>query len=343
MLTRLLTPLRLATAGIVLLVGAVAIFLTSSHSDHYLEVPDEAHPLASLVTVAGGETQRDGGGIYYLDVFLKRASLLESLVPAFRPEGSDLVNRDEVVGPCISISESERFSVERADMKLSQVTASAVALRALGYRVPVRLGGVRVVAVTEGSHAVGVLKTGDVIVSADGKRVRSRAELRAILARSRVGESVRIGIRRGKTRRAVTIRTSRDECDPTHPIIGVISAQALKVRLPFSIRFDLRGVGGPSAGLAFALELLETRGRDVDRGYKVAATGKLQLDGTVTRIGGVKQKTFGARQAHVDVLLMPVDGDNARDAKRYADGLRVIPVESFQQALHALATLPPKS
>src|ERR671922_2261518 len=158
MLTRLLTPLRLATAGIVLLVGAVAIFLTSSHSDHYLEVPNEAHPLASLVTVAGGKTQRDGGGIYYLDVFLKRASLLESLVPAFRPEGSDLVNRDEVVGPCISISESERFNVERADMKLSQVTASAVGLRGLGYRVPGRPGGGGGVAVEGGRPPLGGLE-----------------------------------------------------------------------------------------------------------------------------------------------------------------------------------------
>ena len=66
-------------------------------------------------------------------------------------------------------------------------------------------------------------------------------------------------------------------------------------------------------------------------------------DGTVTRIGGVKQKTIGARQAHVDVFLVPVDGDNAREAKRYAHGLRIIPVESFQQALQALATLPHKA
>jgi len=62
----------------------------------------------------------------------------------------------------------------------------------------------------------------------------------------------------------------------------------------------------------------------------------------VTSIGGIKQKTIGARKSHVDVFLVPVDGDNARDAKRYANGLRIIPVKSFQQALQALATLPPK-
>jgi PDZ domain-containing secreted protein len=56
----------------------------------------------------------------------------------------------------------------------------------------------------------------------------------------------------------------------------------------------------------------------------------------------VKQKTIGARKSDVDVFLVPADGDNAREAQRYADGLRIIPVESFQQALRALATLPRK-
>ena len=63
----------------------------------------------------------------------------------------------------------------------------------------------------------------------------------------------------------------------------------------------------------------------------------------MTGIGGIKQKTIGVRKSNIDVFLVPVDGDNARDAKRYAHGLRIIPVKSFQQALQALATLPPKS
>jgi PDZ domain-containing protein len=190
---------------------------------------------------------------------------------------------------------------------------------------------------------VGLLQTGDVIVSADGRPVRARADLAAILARHHVGDVVQIGIRRGDKRLTVAIRTVADKNQPKRPIIGILPMQALAVHFPFGIHFDLGQVGGPSAGLAFALELLEKRGRDVDHGYKVAATGEIQVDGTVTRIGGVKQKTIGAREAHVDVFLVPVDGDNAREAKRWAHGLRIIPVESFQQALRALATLPRKA
>ena len=100
-----------------------------------------------------------------------------------------------------------------------------------------------------------------------------------------------------------------------------------------------RNVGGPSAGLAFALEVLQQLGKNVDHGYKIAATGEIFLNGSVGPIGGIEQKTIGAREAGVDAFLVPA-GQNATDARKYAHGLRIIPVKSFQQALHALATLP---
>ena len=121
------------------------------------------------------------------------------------------------------------------------------------------------------------------------------------------------------------------------PAYGLYAAD---IRLPVPVRIDAGGVGGPSAGLAFALEVMEKLGRNVDRGYRVAATGQMELDGTVAPIGGVKQKTFGARAAGADVFLVPAAGDNAAEARRYAHGLRIIAVQSFPQALRALATLP---
>ena len=337
---RRLSPFRLASAGLILLVVALVILVTRG-SDQYLEIPDNAHPLADLVQVPGAKPDNDGGGIYYVDILLKPASLLESYVKYVRPEGSDLIPRQAIVQP--GISDQERFELDLATMKVSQSIASVVALRQLGIRVPIRPAGVRVVAVTSGSHAAGVLRPGDVIVGAGGNPVRTRTDLAATLSRLKPGDPVKITVQRGAKKLTFSIRTTADTQDPKRAIIGVLPIQALSVRLPFPIKFNLRKVGGPSAGLAFALELLEKKGRDVDHGYKVAATGEMQLDGSVTRIGGIKQKTIGARKSHVDVFLVPVDGDNAREAKRYAGGLRIIPVKSFQQALQALATLPPKS
>jgi Lon-like protease len=80
-------------------------------------------------------------------------------------------------------------------------------------------------------------------------------------------------------------------------------------------------------------------GKNVDRGRRVVATGEIGLDGSVGPIGGVKQKTFGARRAGADIFLVPA-GENAAEARRYAGNLRIVPVRSFQQALSVLKTLP---
>lgn len=335
---KVLTPLRLLVAGLALATITFVLLVVMGSSD-YLEIPDQAHPLEQLVRVPSGTPDRDGGGIYYVDVLVKKANMLEALLPSVRPDGSDVVQRQAIVPP--GVSERERIAIELNDMKLSQQVASVVALRALGYKVKVRQGGVRVAAITSDSHALGKLRSGDVIIAANGQPVTQRDDLHRIVSALKVGDVVRISVRRESVRREYAIKTTSDGGSPERTIIGVIPQQALDIRLPFPIKFNLGEVGGPSAGLAFALELLEKRGRDVDHGYKVAATGAIELNGHVSPIGGVKQKTIGARQTGVDVFLVPA-GDNARDARRYAKGLRIIPVESFQQALQALATLPPK-
>ena len=108
------------------------------------------------------------------------------------------------------------------------------------------------------------------------------------------------------------------------------------------MEIDLGSVGGPSAGLAFALDIVEELRGGVDRGRRIAATGQIELDGSVTPVGAIKQKVIGARRAGADVFLVPA-GDNAAVARRHAGDLRVIAVESFGQALRALATVPERA
>jgi Lon-like protease len=333
---RVLSPRRLATAGLILLI-AVFLFMLFKKSDRFLEVPDEAHALSGIVSVPNAKPQRGGGGIYYVDVLVQRASLLQATFPFTRPDGADLIPESAFVPS--GLTYEQQIKLEAENMKVSQEKASIVALRALGYKVRARSAGVRVVDVEPHSNAAGVLRPQDVVVAADGQTVRNRMDLFRVLAKHKVGDVVSITVLRNGKQHTYRIRTIADDQDPKRPIIGFIPFEMIQAHLPFPIRFNLRNVGGPSAGLAFALEVLEQRGRDVDHGLKIAATGEIQLDGSVTSIGGVKQKTLGARQAGVDAFLVPVDGDNAKVAKRYADGLRIIPVKTFQQALQALATL----
>jgi Lon-like protease len=165
------------------------------------------------------------------------------------------------------------------------------------------------------------------------------ADVSKVMAGKPPGTLLSFTVQRGHGTKTIALHTKPDVAGSHRGIIGVLLTQAVNIRLPLRVSIDANGVGGPSAGLAFALGVLEELGRNVDRGHKIAATGEIALNGNVGEIGGIKQKTIGAREAGVDAFLVPA-GDNARDARKYAHGLRIIPVKSFQQALHALATLP---
>jgi PDZ domain-containing protein len=334
---RTLTPLRLAAAGLALLALTVVV-LWQVRSDSYLLLPDEAHRVAPLVTVQGGHDPAGAGGIYFVDVLEQRASILDELFPGLH-SGASLLPASAVVPP--GASDTTAHKIDLRMMAMSQKIAAAVALRRLGYTVAARPTGVLIDDVVPGSGAENRLEPTDIIVSFGGARVRTFADLRRALRKHRVGQVVTIGIRRGDKLTSTTVRLGRLTPHAALPAIGIYPEQATQVRLPINVTIDSGNIGGPSAGLPFALEVMAELGHDVSRGYRVAATGELRVDGTVIPIGGVKQKTYGARMAKADVFLVPA-GDNARVARRYAGSLRIIAVRNFQQALHALATLPPK-
>jgi PDZ domain-containing protein len=208
--------------------------------------------------------------------------------------------------------------------------------------VKARIGGVSVLLVDQDTPAAHVLQPNDVILAADGQEVKTIVDLHAALAGKRPGDRVRLRFRRGEKIHTATLHTVADPENSKRAIIGISALDDLQVRLPIPIAINAGEIGGPSAGLPFALDILHELGHDVAHGRKVAATGELRLNGDVAPIGGVKQKTLGARQAGVDVFLVPA-GENAAEARKYADGLRIVPVESFQQALRKLATLGPKA
>ena len=270
---------------------------------------------------------------------MRKATLLERLFGGLH-DGADLYPAKAVNPP--GVGEQQRRRIDLQDMHRSQEIAAAVALRAAGKKVVLRPVGARVAFVEDGKPAVGKLEPDDVIVAVNGARVRGPKDVFTRMRKTAVGDSVRFTVRRGKQSLVIPIKTVAADSGPRRPVVGVFLEPALDIHLPFNVRIDAGNVGGPSAGLAFALEVMEELGRDVVHGHRVAATGEIFPDGSVGPIGGIKQKTIGARQAHVDAFLVPA-GDNARDAKKHAAGLRILPVENFSQALRALATLGPST
>jgi PDZ domain-containing protein len=330
------TFVRRRYAEVLLVLGVLCLLLAAAlwviPSDKYIFLPDVAHPVAPLVTVPAGDAHpAPGGGIYFVDVIVRKATVLERLIPGLR-EGAQIVPADEVVPP--GGTDSSRQRLDAQEMGRSQEIAEAVALRALGMKVRAQSTGALVDAVDPKAPAAGTVRPGDRIVAVDRTKVQTPADLRRAVQTA--GSTLRLTLVTGSHRHTASVRTLRLQ---GRKLVGVVVEQAVSVHLPIAVRIDAGNVGGPSAGLAFALELMEKLGRNVDHGHKVAATGELALDGSVLPVGGLEQKTIGARRAHVDLFLVPA-GDNAATARRYAHGLRVVPVKSFRQALSVLANLP---
>jgi Lon-like protease len=330
---RYVSPGRLAAGGL-FLVGLAALVLWLAPADGYdVLLVDPAHPVAPLVKLP--EERPAPGAIYFVDVRERPARLLERIFPWARADGSSLVSSPPT-------SRAVERTIGRVDMTDSQRAAAIVALRYLGYKVRWRIGGVTVLQVEPTAPAAKVLEPGDVIDRAAGRPVSGINALQRILASRKPGDPVVIRFRRAGATREATIKTVPAPDNPRRAIVGISAEEQVQVKLPFRVRIDAGGIGGPSAGLAFALDILQESGRNVAHGRKVAATGALGPDGSVGAIGGVKQKTLGARRAGVDVFLVPA-GENATEARRYADGLRIIAVNNFPQALRALATIGSKS
>ena len=332
-MSRLFSPARLAVAGLIVAAAAFAVWVFPT--DSYIFLPNEAHPVAPLVEVQGGKDQRDGGGIYFVDVLVRKATALERLWPSSR-EGATVVPADQVRPP--GVSDSERRREELQEMTTSQQVAAAVALRELGYKVVATPIGARIEFADPEAPAGGKLQPGDVVTEVDGKKIRGPDGLRAAIRAAGTSRDLQLAVKRGTKSFETSVRPERGP--DGRPVIGVIVSQAASIKLPLKVNIDTGNVGGPSAGLAFALDVLEEMGKDVDHGNRVAVTGAIDLDGRVGEIGGVKQKTIGVERAGIKVFLVPA-GDNAREARKYARNVRIIPVRTFQQALRELATLKP--
>jgi PDZ domain-containing protein len=178
---RTLTPVRLALGGLALLVVA-ALVLWLAPSDSYLLLPDTARRVSPLVHVPKNRAKGDDKGeLFFLAVLVRKANLLERLIPAVRDDGATLVPAAALRPP--GVSESAQRKIDEHDMSQSQSLAAAVALKQLGYKVLEQRNGAEIAEVVPGTPAVGKLKPSDVIVSVDGRPVRGPIELRRLIRR----------------------------------------------------------------------------------------------------------------------------------------------------------------
>lgn len=235
-------------------------------------------------------------------------------------------------------------------MQGAQSAASVVALRALGYKVAEKDLGAQVVEVVPGTPAAAAgVQCNDVITEVDGRPTPTSGALAAAIAALTPGSPATVTVSRtasnGSTRvvalhaKLTSVpREGSTAPDPHKAFLGVATQTDASFSYPFPVSIDVGAIGGPSAGLALTLGLLDslTHGQ-LTGGRRIAATGTISLNGAVGDVGGVPQKTVAVRKAGAQYFFVPVQELAA--ARSEADGMKVYAVSSLAQALRDLEAL----
>lgn len=281
-----------------------------------------------VIQVTGRETSASAGQLRLTTVGVQPDVKLLSAIAGWFSDDEAVVPRELIYPPGQTEKEVDERNAE--DFAASQTSAETAALRKLGYPVQVTVKSVR-----EDGPSAGLLRVGDVITSVDGEPVTSAGRLTEMIRAEPAGTRLNVGYQRDGVTGTVPITSGAS--DDGHPRIGVEIEQ--KQPHPFELKIDLDDIGGPSAGLMFALGIIDKiEPEDLTGGKIIAGTGTIDDEGRVGPIGGIPQKLVGARKAGADAFLVPVD--NCAEALRTAQpGLPMYRVATLDDALAVLATL----
>ncbi len=290
--------------------------------------------------------------MYFVTVTEPRQSVLSWFVGRNDP-AVEFLTEEERFG-FQSPSVRRTFSVEM--MRTSKQVAQYLALEVLGFEVRILPGEVLIWQMvcleynTLGTECVAeapsaeVLEPGDRLLYAEGEEINAVADIARLLEGKRPGDVISVEIERpNQGRLTVDVELTVSPSDSNRTIIGFIPFDTRRVVLPFELEIDTGSIGGPSAGLAFTLALIdELSPGELTGGRSIAVTGTVDLSGAVGPIGGLRQKAAAVAQAGVEVFLVP-RAQSASDlaAARIAGGpgLLIVEVGSLAEALEVLESL----
>lgn len=334
----------------------------------FARVPSSAQPVGDRLTVAplvpedGADVvdvapidaaavptlYETAGEVYLVTITEPAQSVLSWLVGRGEP-AVEMLTREDRFG--LQSPEQRRvFSLE--SMRTAEQVATYVALDWLGYEPGIVPGDVLISEMvclefdTAGTECVRmapsdeVLDAGDRLLEAEGIALGSVEDLVAVLADYSPGDVISVEVdRRGTGRFTVDVELTSAPDDPSRTIVGFVPFDTRRIELPFDVDIDTGSIGGPSAGLAFTLTLIDalTEG-ELTGGGRVAVTGTIQLDGSVGAIGGLRQKASAVSQAGIDLFLVPSAQrpEDVEAARAAAPDLEIVQVASLDEAIDVL-------
>lgn len=310
---------------------AIGVALGSVPLPYYALGPGPASDVLPRIQVSGAERDPSTGSLLLTAVSLRQVTAVGVVLGWLDPH-VDVVPAREVV-PAGMTFEQER---DRAisEMDASKLDAAAAAFRLLTDYPRDHGHGAIVRGVVAGCAAEGELYPGDRIVAIDGRPVRSVRDVARILDGRPSGDVIGFDLR--VDGRPGSARLIREPCGGSSvPIVGVSLLDAF----PIAVTISSGEIGGPSAGLMFALGICELLGDDdLAAGRIIAGTGEIGPGGRVYPIGGVTQKVAAAEEAGATIFLVP--RGNLAEARATGTSIRLVPVDDLSDAVAALTGQP---
>jgi Lon-like protease len=355
-------PRRRRRIGVTLVVIVVVVLVLVGVAsritlNYYVISPGDAQEVTPLIKVPPGKAHPGHGTILLTDVLLGQVTLL-SIIPDWLSSNNQIISSGQVLGD--NIPASELSAQGYLQMSQAQTAAKTAGLRHLGYVVPEHDAGVVIAAVTSQGPAADTLAVAQVVTAVDGAPTANVCSFSEALSTKVPGEAVTLSVEQstvtehgqfvpGPVVPKVVRLVKRpaglggESACPGVPAskgyLGVAIETQQDFTFPFPIAIDTAQIGGPSAGLAMTLGVIDLLSSgDLTGGRTIAATGTIDADGNVGDVGGVPQKTIAVERAGASVFLVPPQELSAARSKA-TPGLRVYAVSTLDQALALIGKL----
>jgi len=344
--------------GIVIVLIVAVVVASHINLNYYAISPGTAQPVDPLITVPPGHGHVVHGHILLTDVDLSQVSLLD-WIPDKLSSNTQLVPSGELLDP--ATTPAELTTQGYLEMAQSQSYAKTAALTHLGYKVPETDAGSLLFAVAPNSPAGRAgLQVAQIIKAIDGKPTPNECALAGVLHGLTPGHVAQVSVEQSTVTpnavivpgpvvvKPVTLGTPPKDIGPSDcpgltgppPVYMGVEVQTQQdYDYPIKISIDTADIGGPSAGLAMTLGIMDklTSGR-LTGGHTVAATGTIDPLGNVGPVGGVPQKTVAVEQGGASVFFVP-KAEYHDALSKATPSLHIYPVTSLDQALKVLEHL----
>ena len=316
----------------------VLILLNLIPTPYFLVIPGQAINLGENITVENGEKDAKGQFLLTSTAIIK-ANLLLYIYGFFDPN-IDLKNRDDEI--LLNMDQKDYINIMEKLMQESQMISKVVALRKAGYSPEISGRGILINGILDNSPAKNKLLPGDVIIKIDEQPVYTLEDLSEIVRNYNSSQIMKITFLRDNSSHSTSIPLIElPNFDDKIKRMGIgvyADTKDLQCSFPLKIEIILEKIKGPSAGLMIALEILnQLTENDLSSNLLIAGTGNLSIDGRITEVDGIKQKIISAKKHKADVFLVPQK--NYSEALKFGHGIRIIPVDDFDDTIMKLIKL----